>query len=95
MRTIYIDENYICHATDDGTRTAVETDALDSVCNSALECYKFIPTTKDKAELIQCIDSKSAAIGESAFQDGINSQDETIAELMDEIANLCEELIGE
>lgn len=43
MKTIYIDSDYRCHASDDGTRTAVETEAFDGKCDSFLEGYRYVP----------------------------------------------------
>lgn len=43
MKTIYLDANFMCHAVNDGTMQAVETDAFDGICSGALECYRFIP----------------------------------------------------
>ena len=39
MRTIYIDSEFKCHVTDDGTMTAVETDFFDGKCDSFVEGY--------------------------------------------------------
>lgn len=44
MRTIYIDSEFKCHVTDDGTMTAVETDFFDGKCDTFLEGYRFIPS---------------------------------------------------
>lgn len=41
--TIYIDTNYKCHVTDDGTMTAIETDAFDGMCTEYIEGYRFVP----------------------------------------------------
>ena len=43
MKTIYIDSDYRCHAADDGTRTAVETDFFDGKCTAFLEGYRYVP----------------------------------------------------
>lgn len=43
MRTIYLNSDYKCHLSDDGTMKAVETDAFDGKCNSFIEGYRFIP----------------------------------------------------
>lgn len=43
MRTIYIDSDYKCHVTNDGTMTAVETDFFDGKCDSFVEGYRYIP----------------------------------------------------
>lgn len=40
---IYIDNDYKCHVTDDGTMTAVETDAFDGKCDAYIEGYRFVP----------------------------------------------------
>lgn len=40
---IYIDTNYKCHVTDDGTTTAVETDAFDGKCTEYIEGYRYVP----------------------------------------------------
>lgn len=44
MRTIYLDSEFKCHVTDDGTMTAVETDFFDGKCNAYIEGYRFIPS---------------------------------------------------
>jgi len=43
MRTIYIDPDFRCHLTDDGTRTAVETDFFDGKCDAFVEGYRYVP----------------------------------------------------
>lgn len=44
MRTIYLDSDYKCHTTNDGTMTAVETDAFDGQCDAYIEGCRFVPT---------------------------------------------------
>lgn len=41
--TIYIDNDYKCHITDDDTMTAVETDAFDGKCAEYIGGYRFVP----------------------------------------------------
>ena len=41
--TIYISNDYKCHASDDGTLTAVETDFFDGKCAAYIEGYRYIP----------------------------------------------------
>lgn len=41
--TIYLDSEYRCHLTDDGTRRLVETDAFDGRCASYVEGYRYVP----------------------------------------------------
>lgn len=43
MKTIYIDSDYKCHVTDDGTMTAIETKAFDGKCDTFIEGYRFVP----------------------------------------------------
>ena len=40
---IYIDNDYRCHASDDGTMTPVETDFFDGKCSAFIEGYRFVP----------------------------------------------------
>lgn len=40
---IYIDTDFKCHITGDGTMTAVDTDAFDGKCTAYIEGYRFIP----------------------------------------------------
>lgn len=41
--TIYIDNDFKCHVTDDGTMTAVETDAFNRKCTEYIEGYRYVP----------------------------------------------------
>lgn len=43
MKTIYLDSNFMCHLTDDGTMISVQTEALDHLCNNAIELMRFVP----------------------------------------------------
>lgn len=43
MKTIYLDSDFMCHITDDGTMTEVQTDAFDHLCNNSIELMRFIP----------------------------------------------------
>lgn len=43
MKTIYIDSEFKCHTTDDGTMTAVETDFFDGRCNTYIDGYRYVP----------------------------------------------------
>lgn len=44
MRTIYIDAEYKCHVTDDGTMRAFEMKGFDGKCDEFIEGYRFIPS---------------------------------------------------
>lgn len=46
MRAIYIDPEFQCHVTNDGTMTAVETDFFDGKCDAFVEGHRFVPTGK-------------------------------------------------
>lgn len=41
MRTIYIDSEFKCHVTDDGTMVAVETSFFDGKCDAFVEGYCY------------------------------------------------------
>ena len=43
MKTIYIDSEFKCHVTNDGTMTAVDTDFFDGKCDTFIEGYRYIP----------------------------------------------------
>ena len=43
MRTIYLDTEFRCHVTDDGTRTPVQTDFFDNKCDALVEGYRCVP----------------------------------------------------
>ena len=40
---IYLDSDFKCRVTDDGTMTAVETDFFDGKCAAYIEGYRFVP----------------------------------------------------
>lgn len=40
---IYIDNDYKCHVTDDGTMRAVETDFFVGRCSEFIEGYRYVP----------------------------------------------------
>ena len=46
MKTIYIDSDFKCHDSNDGTMTAVETDFFDGKCTAFIEGYRFVPDGK-------------------------------------------------
>ena len=41
--TIYIDNDFKCHKSDDGTMTAVDTDFFVGTCDAYIEGYRFVP----------------------------------------------------
>lgn len=44
MLKIYIDTEYRCHTSNDGTMREVQTDFFDSKCQEYIEGYRFVPT---------------------------------------------------
>lgn len=44
MRTIYLDSEFKCHVTNDGTMTAVETSFFDGKCDAFVTGYRFVPS---------------------------------------------------
>lgn len=44
--TIYLDSNYICHLTNDGTMTEVETVVFNGKADAFIEGYRYIPEGK-------------------------------------------------
>lgn len=47
MKTIYIKPySFKCSVTNDGTMTAVETDAFDGKCDAFIEGYRYVPPGK-------------------------------------------------
>lgn len=43
MRIIYIDNDYKCHVTNNGTMTSIETDSFNGKCDAYVEGYRFVP----------------------------------------------------
>ena len=46
MRTIYIDSDFKCYVTNDGTLTAVEVRDFDGKCDTFIEGCRYIPAGK-------------------------------------------------
>lgn len=40
---VYVDKDFECHTSDDGTMRAVETDFFDGKCNAFIKGYRFVP----------------------------------------------------
>ena len=47
MKTIYIDSEFKCHNSDDGTMTPVEPDFFDGKCDAFIEGYRFVPAGQE------------------------------------------------
>lgn len=74
MRTIYLDSNYVCHPENAEGRMEVETDALNDVCNDALEYYRYIPASYGKSDFFQCFDSKTATAIQRQYEKMISER---------------------
>ena len=44
MKTIYMDSDFKCHMSDDGTLIPVETHVFDGKCDAFVEGYRFVPS---------------------------------------------------
>ena len=43
METIYIDSEFICHLTNDGTMREIQTDVFDGQPDEYIKCYRYVP----------------------------------------------------
>ena len=43
MKTIYLDSEFTCHASDTGSLQALETEVFDGKCDKYIEGYRFVP----------------------------------------------------
>lgn len=86
MKTIYIDENFMCHVSNDGTMTEVQTDYFDNLCDNAIELMRFVPKGKNwtradgraiQGEFVQATDS--AKINEFQIQAQIEDMKNALA----------------
>ena len=54
---VYLDSEFKCHPTDDGTMTPVETDFFDGKCPEFIDGYRFVPAgkswTREDGEVFQ------------------------------------------
>lgn len=41
--TVYIDNDYKCHVSNDGTMTAVEIESFNGKCDEYIEGYRYVP----------------------------------------------------
>lgn len=41
---IYLDSDFKCHLSDDGTMRVIETEAFDNRCKEFIEGYRFVPS---------------------------------------------------
>ena len=93
--TIYIDNDYKCHLSDDGTRRAFELPFFDGKCAQFVEGYRYVPngetwTRADgqvfAGEMISpCENYSQLAAIQSAVDRTQAQADEEIAALIEEI----------
>lgn len=43
MKTIYLDNEFRCHSTNDGTMTPVDTELFDNKCDDLINGYRYVP----------------------------------------------------
>ena len=43
MRTIYLDSDFKCHVSNDGTMIPIEVDIFDNKCDAFIEGYRYVP----------------------------------------------------
>lgn len=43
MKTVFVDADFMCHVTNDGTMAEVQTESFDNLCNNAIEQMRFVP----------------------------------------------------
>lgn len=83
MRTIFIDSEFKCHTSNDGTMTAVETDFFDNKCDAFVDGFCCEPREnstaiyfwKPYAELAAAQAQYELDIAEAAtaYQEGVNT----------------------
>ena len=88
--TIYIDSDYKCHLSDDGTRRAFDVPFFDGKCTEFIEGYRYVPsgetwTRKDgqtfKGEMIApCRDYSQISESQSAVDKAQTQSQQTITE---------------
>ena len=93
--TIYIDNDYKCHVTDDGAMRVVETDFFDGKCAEFVEGYRYVPSGETwtrvdgqifRGEMIvSWRDYSSLAAIQTAVDRTQAQADEEIAALIEEI----------
>ena len=93
--TVFIDNDYKCHVTDDGTRRAFELPFFDSKCAEFVEGYRYVPSGETwtradgqvfAGEMISpCENYSQLAAIQSAVDRAQAQADEEIAALIEEI----------
>ena len=99
---IYLDNDNICHMTDDGTMRRIETDAFDGKCAEFIEGHRLIPYGETWTRADGEVFHGEMQIPVKPYADLLNAQNEymeqqhlqEMAELIEEIYNEDLEVIG-
>ncbi|MBQ9687171.1 MAG: hypothetical protein IJV41_11630 [Oscillospiraceae bacterium] len=101
---IYLDSDYRCHLTDDGTRRAIETDVFDGKCRAFIEGFRFVPdgerwTRSDGVVfhgtmIAPAEDYSALARAQAQFEEDEAAHLEELAALIEEIYNEDMEVIN-
>lgn len=77
---IYVDDDFKCHVSNDGSMREIETDFFDGKCNAFIEGYRYVPegetwTRSDGAEfngtmIAPFIDFKELEIPQLIYEKG-------------------------
>ncbi len=83
--TLYLDDEYKCYVTNDGTRRPYETDYFDGKCQTYIEGFRLVPEgeawTKTRREIISDEVEYEAEVVEATFPGLMISPWKPLAEL--------------
>jgi hypothetical protein len=95
--TIFLDEDFKCHAADSGGMRAMETDMFEGKCQEYIEGYRYVPegeswTRSDgvifDGQMTSAWKSyEELATAQAAYERGLAEADEALAAIVDEIYN--------
>ncbi len=77
---IYIDSDYKCHTSDDGTRREVETDFFNNKCRVFIEGYKY-DDSRGYAAIYPWRDYTQLAEAQAAYDEALALSQETISDM--------------
>lgn len=96
--TIYLESDFRCRLTDDGTRQAVETDAFDGKCRAYIEGYRLVPAgqswTREDGTVFRG-EMLAPAEAYSALEKAQEQHELDAAEYLAELGALIEEIYNE
>ena len=104
MKMVYIDSEFKCHVSDDGTMREIQTDFFDGKCPEYIEGYRFVPegetwTREDRkvftGEMICPLrDYGDLAEIQTAVDRTQSEADLALAELIEEVYQSDMEMMG-